>query len=263
MKDIIYYFTGTGNSLWTAEKLSGNLGGTELRAVVSEGGEREKEEYPSIGVVFPVYMNKVPHIVASFIRDLPKTSYLYAVAVNAGDVGLAFSHFRKIIKGGENRLNAGFSIVTPSNYLPFGEAASGEKLEEILSTAGAKIERISSIIKEKRSFFDREASFFHTRIFPGILYSAGYRYIHFLYKGFSVDNNCNSCGICERICPVYNIILEEGRPVWHNKCELCFACINNCPVNAIQYQNKTKGLKRYRNPEISLEKIIDQKKETR
>lgn len=260
MKDVIYYFTGTGNSLWTAERISGNLGGAELRAVAAVKDKTDRNKYSSIGVVFPVYMNKVPHIVAGFLEKLPETSYLYAAAVNAGDVGMAFSHFNKLIRGSGRELDAGFSIVTPSNYLPFGEAVSGERLGETLSAAEAKINRISSIIKDRHSFFDREATFFHTRIFPGVMYSAGYRYSNFLDKNFSVDDDCNSCGICEEICPVGNVVLEEGKPVWHKSCEMCFACINNCPREAIQYGGKTRGLRRYRNPEVKMEEIINQKR---
>ncbi len=260
MENIIYYFTGTGNALWTAEKIAEELGSTELRAIAAGQTAETGKMYNTAGVVFPVYMHRVPHIVARFIKDLPETPYLYAAAVNAGDTGIVFSHFKKIIGGRENTLSAGFSIVTPSNYLPFGESVQGEKRELLLRTAAAKIKRISTIIKERRGFFDREASFFHTRVFPGIMYTAGYKYIPYLDKKFTVDSSCDSCGICERICPVENITLVNGKPVWNGGCEMCFACINNCPQEAIQYGKKTEGLKRYRNPDISISKIIKQKK---
>ncbi len=259
MENIIYYFTGTGNALWTAEKIAEELGSTELRAIAAGPAAETGKMFDTAGVVFPIYMHRVPHIVAEFIKNLPKTPYLYAAVVNAGDTGIVFSHFKKIIEGGVNTLSAGFSIVTPSNYLPFGESVQGEKRELMMRTAAAKIKRISTIIKERRGFFDREASFFHTRVFPGIMYTAGYKYIPHLDKKFTVGSSCDSCGICEKICPVNNITLENGKPVWNGGCEMCFACINNCPQEAIQYGKKTEGLKRYRNPDISVSKIIKQK----
>lgn len=136
-------------------------------------------------------------------------------------------------------------------------SVSGEKKERIFNTARAKIKRISGIVQNQISSFDKEANFFHTHLFPRILYSTGYKFIHFLDKNFSVEETCNSCGICEKICPVKNIILTEGKPVWNKNCQMCFACINNCPQNAIQYGGKTRGLKRYRNPEISLSDLIN------
>ncbi len=256
MTHTIYYFTGTGNSLWTARELKKNFKGAELVSIPSVSGKKiEKTNFA--GIVFPVYMHRVPYLVADFIKTLPDIKYLYAVAVNGGDVGLTFSHFKKQLYPFSGRLKAGFSIITPNNYLPFGEAVSGEKRERIFNTARAKIKRISGIVQNQISSFDKEANFFHTHLFPGILYSTGYKFIHFLDKNFSVEETCNSCGICEKICPVKNIILTEGKPVWNKNCQMCFACINNCPQNAIQYGGKTRGLKRYRNPEISLSDLIN------
>ncbi len=256
----IYYFTGTGNALWAARELSRNIPEAEVHSILSVSS-RNLEKADILGLVFPVYMHRVPHIVADFVKRLPKTGYLYAAAVNAGDTGIVFSYLKKLLSPTQNHLSAGFSITTPSNYLPFGESVQGEKRAKLLDTAHAKIERISSIIRNQRSFFDKEASFFHTRIFPGAAYAAGYRYIPYLDKKFTVDSTCNSCRICEMICPVGNVVLEGGKPLWHRHCQLCFACINSCPQDAIQYGKKTRGLRRYINPEITLQDIINQKKE--
>lgn len=49
----------------------------------------------TVGIVFPVYMHRIPCLVTDFIKTLPELDYLYAVAVNAGDTGQAFSYFRK------------------------------------------------------------------------------------------------------------------------------------------------------------------------
>ena len=35
-----------------------------------------------------------------------------------------------------------------------------------------------------------------------------------------------------------NIELEEGRPVWLHHCKACQACIQYCPVEAIQHGKK-------------------------
>ncbi len=58
-------------------------------------------------------------------------------------------------------------------------------------------------------------------------------------KSFYADDNCSSCGICEEICPVNNIILVEGEPQWQHRCQQCLACINFCPEKSIQFGTET------------------------
>ncbi len=258
MKHKIFYFTGTGNSLWVARKLSSNLQDSEIIPILNPSMEG-LEDSETVGVVFPVYMHRIPYLVTDFIKTLPKLNYLYAVAVNAGDTGQAFSYFNKQLSTKPNGLKAGFSIVTPSNYLPFGEAVTGEKRERLLNTAKAKLDRISGIIRERKIFFDKEDEFFKKNIFPGMLYSAGYKFLKSLDKKFYVDESCTSCGICEKVCPVGNITRPVGLPVWNKVCQMCFACINLCPENSIQYGKKTPGMKRYKNSEVSVADIINQK----
>lgn len=259
MNHKVFYFSGTGNSLWAARLLSDELETGELVPILSQYSMDAVKENDSIGIVFPVYMHRTPHLVADFLRRLPKISYLYAVALNAGDPGKVFRFFRRQIKPAGNTLHAGFSILTPSNYLPFGEAVQGDDQVELLQTASAKISRIAGIIRQVKPYFDVEAGWFRRNIFPGLFYSLGYKYIAKLDKSFRVDENCSSCGICEQVCPVNNVVLENGKPVWHQKCQLCLACLNLCPEGAIQFGNKTPGLKRYRNPYVNVADIVAQK----
>ena len=79
-------------------------------------------------------------------------------------------------------------------------------------------------------------------------------------KSFYSDNNCTSCGICEKICPVNNIIIIDGKPQWQHKCQQCLACINLCPEKSIQFGTKTLKTQRYHHPEITVQDITNQKK---
>ena len=66
-------------------------------------------------------------------------------------------------------------------------------------------------------------------------------------EGFSVEGTCVSCGVCEEVCPVNAIRMQEGKPVWKGKtCAHCMACIQNCPEESIEYKDITQGRKRYR-----------------
>lgn len=47
-------------------------------------------------------------------------------------------------------------------------------------------------------------------------------------------------------CPISDIRLKNGKPIWlRRKCMQCCACINRCPVSAIQYGTSTRNGGRY------------------
>jgi len=53
-------------------------------------------------------------------------------------------------------------------------------------------------------------------------------------KNISINERCNGCGFCVKICPAGNISIEEKEPVFHSKCNLCTACIYGCPNHALE-----------------------------
>lgn len=64
-------------------------------------------------------------------------------------------------------------------------------------------------------------------------------------KKFYATEDCISCGKCKTLCPLNNIEIKGGKPVWGNSCTHCMACICRCPTNAIEYGSHSKGLIRY------------------
>lgn len=64
-------------------------------------------------------------------------------------------------------------------------------------------------------------------------------------RKFTATEECTGCGRCEKLCPLANISLEDGRPVWHGNCTQCMACIGACPQNAIEFGSRAKGKRRY------------------
>lgn len=76
-----------------------------------------------------------------------------------------------------------------------------------------------------------------------------------LDKNFTVNDKCTSCNICERVCPVHNIRMENGKPNWQGNCEHCLACIQWCPTEAIQYGTITTNRKRYHHPDVLVKEL--------
>jgi len=90
----------------------------------------------------------------------------------------------------------------------------------------------------------------------GIIYRLASPFIHKMDAFFWTDDNCISCGLCEKICPVQSVILKDGKPVWLHKCEQCFRCVNYCPKDAIQFSKITIGKARYKNSFIKISDLM-------
>ena len=81
-------------------------------------------------------------------------------------------------------------------------------------------------------------------------YNEYIRNVHDTDKGYHTNADCIACEICQKVCPAKNITMDGGRPVFHNKCESCMACIQFCPKQAINWGDKTQKRQRYTHPEI-------------
>ncbi|MEA1883401.1 MAG: EFR1 family ferrodoxin [Thermotogota bacterium] len=53
---------------------------------------------------------------------------------------------------------------------------------------------------------------------------------------YTANENCNGCAICEKICPVHNIHMENGKPIWGDHCANCFACLQWCPQQLLLWE---------------------------
>ncbi len=210
----------------------------------------------SVGILCPIYMYNMPVIVRRFIKKLKKADYTFMMYTGAGDLGNGDKAAVKAFKQSGLKLDALFNIPLPSNYINFG-VVPVEKQKDLLSKADKHLANAAEIIKNRKKHFgNTNTSFFEANIHPGLFYGLGYIMIQKMAMTFSVTDKCNSCGLCARVCPVSNITIESGKPVWHNKCEFCYACLSWCPQAAIESGRKTIGRTRYHHPEVNVKDII-------
>jgi len=147
----------------------------------------------------------------------------------------------------------------PNNYIIAYDIHSEERQKEFFEKAIKEVELISEILKDKRENLNQDI--FEKDVSGSERFN--YKFREEVYesdKSFYAEENCSKCGICEKICPVNNIILIEGIPQWQHKCQQCLACINFCPEKAIQFGIGTLKTQRYHHPEITVQDIINQKK---
>jgi len=256
MKTLIYYFTGTGNSLAVAQGLCRRIGNCELLPLASlaENPTPIVPDAERVGIVSPLYFFGLPAIVSDFARrlDLSRTAYVFSVITMGGSGGsAALRQLEGILVNGPGMrgLDAGFSIRMPGNYILMYDSAGQERIERTLQAADRSVEEIADKVRSgvgEMPGWSPFAALIHHLMYPRFV-----KGVHDADRKFAVDDRCTSCNTCVEVCPVGNIRLENGRPVWLHRCEQCMACIQLCPTNAIQAK-KTEGRRRYRHPEIGV-----------
>lgn len=251
---MIFYFSGTGNSLYVAEKLHEAESG-ELINIADALNEKQfnykVNEGEKIGIVFPVYYCGLPTIVSEFISQLTiensEKPFIYTVITCGSSIGHSDKMLANLLQQKDLKLNSVFSIEMPSNYVMLYDTPDKEMQNSTLKSADKQIEKIIKLLDvNKLGDFSNHG---YIAILTPLTYKI-YGFYRKTKKFYSTDA-CNSCGLCEEICPSKTIKLTEGKPEWINdKCSHCTACINRCPTKAIQYSNSTKKRGRYVNPNV-------------
>lgn len=255
MKNRIYYYTGTGNSLWIARQLADRLKiSGDKTELVSLGTDYALPDTSCdrVGIIFPVHIWGLPRRVIEFVSKLPDRSstYYFALAVNAGQVAATLVQLRRLLATKGIVLGTGFDMVMPSNYIPWGGAQPDALQAELFAQAQKKLDRIAKAV-EQREHGAVEKGTWWRNIFLSAANKMSFSQVPKMDKDFWADEKCNGCGMCSQVCPAANIQMENGKPVWRHHCEQCLACLQWCPQEAIQYANKTAGKKHYHHPDVS------------
>ncbi len=243
---MIFYFSATGNSKWTALKLAESLN-DKAYDITKINAKPEQGDMAKIGYVFPIHAWGVPRVMKGFIdRFKFSAPYTYAVATCGEDAGKAI---HKLMK--EHHFNSGYSIAMPNNYIIGSDIDSDADIIRKITKAQEEIQKIAEEINDEKTVYrvneGRMAAIKSSIINRGFIKFAANT------KPFSVlEDRCDSCGLCASNCPLSTIRLVNGRPVWGKDCCQCLACINNCPHEAIQYGGDTRGKGRY-----NIEKYIN------
>ena len=257
----IYYYTGTGNSLWAARTLAGRLGHAEIIPLTEMQASEVVGPVDAIGLVFPVHVWGLPRRIVTFVQALPQNAatYLFALAVNAGQVAATLLQLQKLMDQRGLVLSAGFDMVMPSNYIPWGGPGPVEKQKERFRQAEDKIARIAGPIADCEKGPIEKGPLWQNIVFSWINRWIFPR-IPTMDKSFRSDDKCNACGICAGVCPCGNIRMDDtGKPAWNHQCEQCLACIQWCPKEAIQFGKRTVRFERYHHPDVTLRQMLGKK----
>ncbi len=255
----IFYFTGTGNTLFVAKHIAEKLGDAAIEPIA--GAKQVIDSaVDAIGIFFPVCGWGMPKIVCDFVDGMENLQgkYIFAVCTYGGTLFASLKTTQARLRKKGFDLHAGFGIRMPVNYIPVFKVLSRQKENKLLEKAKVKIARIAEVIKKRQK---SKIEVWKVPIINGLLLSMNGKMIHQLFeedKKFRVNSDCNGCGVCQKVCPVLNITMKNDRPVWNHSCQQCLACLHWCPQAAIQYGKAPANRGRYHNPEVTLQEMMNQ-----
>jgi len=260
----IYYFSSTGNSLWTARKVAQIIGETNpaekcelynIGVLAQNAKDNNSEiiiEADTVVIVFPSYAYSMPLIVRWFCRNAVfKTSYVASLVTYGSSPLGTLGSLRKILKKKKIEKMFFASIPAVENFLAmFGTPKPKKIKERTAMQERTTMEAAQAIIKRKENYV---FGFYPFSLFISSLFALG---VKVLYKWYRVSDKCTGCAVCEKVCPVSAIKMKDNRPSFTPKCELCQGCVNLCPLRAISFVRVKFGTEGYIHPEIKISDLM-------
>ena len=244
---MVVYFSGTGNSRYCAELIAAQLG-DELRdsaGFIKNGIQAELLSGKPWVFVAPTYAWRMPRVFEQFIRSawLQGSREAYFVLTCGSESGNAGEYLEMLALDIGLEYKGMFSVAMPENYIAMFSAPPAERVDSMLDAAEKAIKDAAGVISRGESFAPPRVTA-ADRLKSGWINEMFYK--HWIgAKKFRVTDKCVSCGLCAEKCPLANISLESGKPVWSDKCTHCMACICACPAEAIEYGRISVGKTRY------------------
>ncbi|MBN1214591.1 MAG: EFR1 family ferrodoxin [Candidatus Lokiarchaeota archaeon] len=278
MKTEIYYFSGTGNSLYLAKQLQSLLPEINLIPIakilrfnyIETKGE-------NIGFIFPCHGLTIPIPVRKLLKriNIKASKYFFAIVTRGGSIFRGFPKINKLLKKQGKKLNASFVITMGLNdpKLKAFKVPNKRELKAIEINVQEKLRLIENVINHQKNYHDdnsgvRFSKFSIVNLIMERLIPFAVHYIAPKVKQyFYIDSKCMSCGICEKVCPSQKIIMKNNQPIWQSivNCYYCYACLNYCPTESIQIYSQfymksyTPERGRYPHPYANVKEISNQK----
>lgn len=252
---MIIYFSATGNTEFVAKEFAKALDDEILNFTdkVKKNDLSEIYSEKPFVICAPIYACEMPRIMRDMLKKTPLTGNknVYFVFTSAGFMGAAgkLAHFLCIKKKLKYKGTA--DIQMPRNYVTdthYGGVPEQSEVDEVIKAAPQKIQNAAEIIKNGGKLKSRYVTFAELAITMPV----NWYYAKYLLKSddFYTTESCIGCGLCEKVCSLNNISMQNKKPVWGNTCMHCMACISKCPKLAIEYGTITQGKNRYIYPKV-------------
>lgn len=252
---MIFYLSGTGNTLWAAKAIA-KATGEKLICILDKDCTRTQyplEKNERIGFCFPVHGWRPPKALRKFISQLSfddaKPHYSFALCTAGDTIGEAIKILRNDLASRNIHLDSAFSIIMPESYvgLPFMDIDTPENEKQKKDKAAKDIERFAQLIAKRQKNIEELTIGRWPKVNSRLIGGFFTKYM-ITDKPFHVTaKKCVGCGLCASSCPTGNISLLNNNPQWRHdsSCLACFACYHHCPNHAIEYGRMTEHKGQY------------------
>lgn len=247
-KSVVFYFSGTGNTWWVADRIKKQLDAININAdtVSIDKVDAKKANWwiKTADLVFfgwPVYGSDLPEPVKKFIDNLlpvEKGKHIHTFCTQAGLSGDGAWLYHKRFEAKGLIIDSAQHFIMPSNLSvwkgPLGPLKSEAKTAKVMEKCAKQVERyVGRLMMGKTRVMGRRS------FLLGTLVRGPYRAALSSYKDvIGVDKGrCSKCGLCASLCPSDNISMGEY-PEFKGQCSLCMRCYALCPHSAITYKGK-------------------------
>ena len=244
---MILYFSGTGNSNYVAKRIADALGDeiVNLNARIKASDSSSIETGERVIIVTPTYAWRIPRVVRDWLlkTELRGAKQAWFVMTCGSEIGNAGRYNCELCAEKAISCMGTVQIVMPENYIAMFSAPQADEAREIVAQAEPSIDRAIAAIQAGECFAPTRNNLYD-RFMSGPVNPIFYKFF-VKADAFTVSDACIGCGQCAKRCPMNNVTLKDGKPVWGRNCTHCMACICYCPVSAIEYGKKSVGQPRY------------------
>jgi len=244
---MIVCFSGTGNSRYAAEMFASGLGDelTDAGALMKRGEKAALRSDAPWVFVSPTYAWRIPRVFETFLREgrFDGAREAWFVMTCGDSVGAAAARLEALCRDMGLVFRGLLRVAMPENYLALYPVPGPEEAAAILAAARPVLEAGIESVRQGKPFAPQRPGL-AGRLKTAAVNPLFYRFV-VRAKPFRVTDACVSCGRCEAACPLNNVRLKDGRPVWGGRCTHCMACISRCPARAIEYGRASEGRERY------------------
>ena len=245
MNDLIYYYSGTGNTYASANQLAKLLGESYVCLPIQRN--TLDLEADTVIFIFPVYAYGLPKFIYKLFKNINIKAQRVILLSTCGSVsGHFFKQAYKLLTKRGVRISYCNHIDCVENYFAIFKQNTIEEEKTKITNQEKFTKEIAEQIRSRVTTDIPNGSV------SGCFISAIFRtFLPVVNLGIRVHKkDCTGCGLCVKNCQIKAIKVVDGKAKIHpSQCQNCQGCVNICPKKAISFMKIKKSTRRYIHPD--------------